>query len=101
VASVSIPETGASCSGQETERWMRAIAAGLTAAGLAAQVNETRGVLDITATLQRPGGKSAEVVVDEDGYVELRYGNRPGAAPDQVTTVIVRALAAIAAAQRS
>jgi hypothetical protein len=85
---------------QETEQSMRAIAAGLTAGGLVAQVNQTRGVLDITATLERPGGKQAEVVVDEDGYVELRYWNRPGATPDQVTTVILRALATIAVAQR-
>ena len=86
---------------QETERWMRAIAAGLGAGGLVAEVNQTRGVLDITATLQRPGGKPAKVVVDEDGYVELRYWNRPGATPEQVTTVILRALATIAVAQRS
>ena len=86
---------------QDTERSMRVIAAGLGAGGLVAQVNQTRGVLDITATLQRPGGKPAEVVVDEDGYVELRYWNRPSASPEQVTTVILRALATIAAAQRS
>jgi hypothetical protein len=86
---------------QETERGMRAIAAGLGAGGLVAEVNQTRGVLDITATLQRPGSKPAEVVIDEDGYVELRYWNRPGATPEQVTTVILRALATIAVAQRS
>ena len=51
---------------------MRAIIAGLTDAGLAACLNEMRGVLDITATLDRPGGKASEVLVDEDGYVELR-----------------------------
>jgi hypothetical protein len=86
--------------GEATARWMRAIATGLTAAGLTADVNVTRGVLDITATLQRPGGKPAEVVVDEDGYIELRYWNRPGATPEQISAVIVRALAAINAAQR-
>lgn len=86
---------------QETERWMRAIAAGLGSGGLVAEVNQTRGVLDINATLRRPGGKPVEVVVDEDGYVELRYWNRPGATPEQVTTVILRALATIAVAQRS
>ena len=86
---------------QETEQRMRAIAAGLGAGGLVAEVNQTRRVFDITATLERPGGKPAEVVVDEDGYVELRYWNRPGATPEQVTTVILRALATIAVAQRS
>jgi hypothetical protein len=87
--------------GPDTAAWMQAVAAGLTAAGLAANVNETRGVLDITATLQRPGSKASQVIVDEDGYVELRYWNQPGATPEQVTTVIVRPLAAISAAQRS
>lgn len=80
---------------------MRAIAAGLADAGLVACLNETRGVLDVTATLDRPGGKASKVLVDEDGYVELRYWNQPGATPEQVTSVIVRALAAIAAAQRA
>lgn len=80
---------------------MRAIAAGLGSGGLVAEVNQTRGVLDITATSERPGGKPVEVVVDEDGYVELRYWNRPGATPELVTTVILRALATIAVAQRS
>jgi hypothetical protein len=86
---------------QETEQRMRAIAAALAAGGLVAEVNQTRGVFDITATLERPGSKPTEVVVDEDGYVELRYWNRPGATPEQVTTVILRALATIAVAQRS
>jgi hypothetical protein len=85
---------------RETELRMRVIAAGLGAGGLVAEVNQTRGVLDVTATLERPGSKPAEVVVDEDGYVELRYWNRPGATPEQVTAVILRALATIAVAQR-
>ena len=85
----------------ETARRMRAIAAGLTDAGLDVCLNETRGVLDVTATLDRPGTKASEVIVDEDGYVELRYWNQPSATPEQITTVVVRALAAIAAAQRA
>jgi hypothetical protein len=85
----------------ETARRMRAITAGLTDAGLFASLNETRGVLDITATLDRSGGKASEVIVDEDGYVELRYWNHPGATPEHITAVIVGALAAIAAAQRA
>jgi hypothetical protein len=88
-------------SGGETARRMRAIMIGLTDAGLAACLNETRGVLDITATLDRPGGKASEVILDEDGYVEVRYWNHPGATPEHITLVIVRALAAIAAAQRA
>jgi len=43
---------------------MHATAAALTTAGLAAQVNQTQGVLDITASLSQPDGKSIEVIVD-------------------------------------
>lgn len=92
------PETG---DAGDTARAMRAIAAGLEAAGLTAHLHDIRGVLDITASLDRPGAKEVGVVVDEDGYVEMRYWNHPGATPEHVTTVIVRALAAIAAAQRT
>jgi hypothetical protein len=84
----------------ETGRRMQAIAAGLQAAGLSAHLHDTKGVLDLTATVHRPGGKETDVIVDEDGYVEIRYWNHPGAPPGQVTAVIIRALAAIAAAQR-
>src|ERR1700729_1006641 len=80
---------------------MHAIAATLTAAGLTAQVHVTRGVLDVTATWERPDAKPAEVIVDEDGYAEIRYWNQPWATPPQVATVIVRALAAITATQRT
>jgi len=89
-----------SASGGETARRMRAITTALTDAGLVACLNETGGVLDITATLDRPGGKASEVIV-EDGYVEVRYWNHPGATPEHITAVIVRALAAINAAQRA
>jgi len=77
---------------------MHAIAAELAAAGLDALVHSTGGVLDITASLGRPGGRPAEVIVDEDGYVEIRYRNVPGATPAQVVAVITAALAAITAA---
>jgi hypothetical protein len=80
---------------------MHAIAAALTAAGLTTQVHLTRGVLDMTATWERPDAKAAEVIVDDDGYAEIRYWNHPWAAPPQVATVIVRALAAITATQRT
>jgi hypothetical protein len=80
---------------------MHAIAAALTAAGVTARVHVTRGVLDVTATWERPDPKAAEVIVDEDGYAEIRYWNQPWATPPQVATVIVRALAAITATQRT
>ncbi len=79
----------------ETARRMRAIAAGLEAAGLTTRLHDTRAALDITATLHQPGCKETEVIVDQDGYVEIRYWNHAGATPARVTAVIVRALTAI------
>jgi len=80
---------------------MRAIADALTAAGLTAVVHVTRGVLDVTATWERPDAKAAEVIIDEDGYAEIRYWNQPWATPEQVAAVIVRALTAITDTQRT
>jgi hypothetical protein len=68
---------------------MRAIAAGLQAAGLAAEVHETRGVLDITAACHRPTTKDVKVILDEDGYAEVRYWNHDGAPPAQVVSVML------------
>jgi Pyridoxamine 5'-phosphate oxidase len=51
---------------------MHATTAALAGAGLDARVHSTRGVLDITASLHQPGGRSTEVIVDEDGYVQMR-----------------------------
>jgi hypothetical protein len=85
----------------DTAARMHAVAAALTAAGLTARVHITRGVLDVTATWERADGKAAEVIVDDDGYVEVRYWNHPWATPTQVAAVIVRALAAITATQRA
>ena len=77
---------------------MRATAAVLAAAGLDAKVHSTRGVLDITASLHQASGRSAEVIVDEDGYAEIRYWNAAGATPAQVVAVITAALAAVTTA---
>jgi hypothetical protein len=77
---------------------MRATAAALASTGLDAKVHSTRGVLDITASLNRPGGRSVEVIVDEDGYVQISYWNAPSATPAQMAEVITAALAAVTAA---
>jgi len=79
----------------ETSLRMRAIAAGLQAGGLDARVHDTRGVMDITATLCNAGAKGSDVTVDEDGYVQISYRNDPGATPAQIIATISRALAAI------
>jgi hypothetical protein len=77
---------------------MHATVATLAAAGLDAKVHSTRGVLDITANLHQPGGRSTEVIVDEDVYAQISYWNAPGATPTQVAEVITAALAAITTA---
>jgi hypothetical protein len=74
---------------------MRALAAGLTAAGVDAHVHETRGVLDITSTAHRAGGKEIEVICDEDLYVQIGYWHDPGATPEEVIARICRVLSAI------
>ncbi len=78
----------------DTAARMRATAAALATAGLDATVRSTRGVLDITACLHWPGGRPAEVIVDEDGYVQISYWNAPVATPAQVVAVITAMLAA-------
>jgi len=74
---------------------MHDVAVMLAEAGLATQVCETNGVLDLTATLRPPGCHEIEIIVDEDWYVEIRYWNVPAATPAEVSAVISRALAAI------
>jgi hypothetical protein len=83
----------------DTEARMHATAAALAGAGLTAQVNQTQGVFDIAASAGQPGGKSIDVTVDEDGYVQVTYWNVPGTTPAQVVAVITTVVAAITAAQ--
>lgn len=74
---------------------MDALVEALTAGGLHATLHATHGAFDITATLHQPGHRDIDVVIDEDGYVELRYWTDPAASSEQVVTLIFRALAAI------
>ena len=78
--------------------WIRGIAAGLSAAGLAADLHETMAGLDVTAVVHQPGRRETEVIVDEDGYIELRWRTGPDATPAEVTGAITRALTAITTA---
>jgi hypothetical protein len=80
---------------EETAGRMRTIAAELIAAGLDAQVHEIRGVLDVTATLHRPGSKAIDLTVDEDHYIQLSWWNPGDDTPGQIAATIRRALAAI------
>jgi hypothetical protein len=75
--------------------WLAAIASGLTAAGLVAELNESGAGLDVTGTLARAGHKEIDVIVDEDGYAELHWWIEPDASPATVATAVARAIAAI------
>ena len=74
-----------------------AIADELSAAGLTTHLRCTRGVLDLTATMHRSGHRETDVIVDENGYTELRYWADPAATPAQVAHAITTALAAVGA----
>ena len=78
---------------------IRAIAAGLTAAGIAAGTygNNITG-LDVTATRGPPGRATTEIMLDEDGYAEIRWFTNPTAPAEDVTAALARILAAITAA---
>src|SRR6266851_1497161 len=71
---------------------VRAVAAALSARGLATHLTDARVGLDLTATLTPGRQREPEFWIDEDGYAELRYWNPPGATPDQVAAAAVRAL---------
>ncbi|HCU94477.1 MAG TPA: hypothetical protein DHU96_17860 [Actinobacteria bacterium] len=86
---------------EQTAARMRAIADGLAAASLDTHLRQTRASADFTAITHTPAGREMEAVIDEDGYTELRFWNTPGATPAHICAVIIRALAAISAAQRS
>lgn len=83
---------------------MRAITGRLTAAGLETRLEAECCVRYIVATT--PAGSehgragSIEVVVDDDGYVELRWWIQPPATPAEVTDAILRAVTALTGGAR-
>jgi hypothetical protein len=93
---VTTPVTGLGAeTEQQTEARMRAVAAELQAAGLDTRVHETRGVIDVRASLRREGHGPVEVTYDTDGYVAVTYWHAPGATPAQVAATINGVLAVI------
>jgi hypothetical protein len=80
---------------------LRAIEAGLAVAGLATRLHESPDGADLTVTLRRPGHREIEVVIDEDGYTELRYWASLSAAPAHAVTTVTAALAVIARVSNS
>jgi hypothetical protein len=82
---------------EESLQRMLVITGLLTAAGLTACLNVTRGIPDITARLSRPGGRDIRVIIDDDGFIELRFWASPASSPSQITTTVTRAIGVITA----
>jgi hypothetical protein len=79
----------------EVMRRMLILTGLLTAAGLTAALNVTRETPDITARLPQPGGRDITVIIDDDGYIELRFWVSPGTTPSQITTTLTGAIRVI------
>ena len=78
---------------------LHAIAAGLTAVGLATHLHRTRAGTDLTATLHLPGYHDIEVIADEDGYIELRYWCSLSSTPAANVATIARLLEELTTSQ--
>lgn len=76
----------------EVARWLRVIAAELTAADLLARLDGTAGALN----LQVLDNRDLESVISKAASVAAWYLEHPDATPAQVAETIVRALASIA-----
>jgi hypothetical protein len=73
-----------------------AIAAGLAAAGVAADTNGNHLTgLDVTATACPPGRTRTEIMLDEDGYAEIRWYTNPAAPAAEIIAALARVLAAV------
>jgi len=72
--------------------WLEQVAACLAAARLPARITRAAGETSLTIPVSRPGCRETEVIVDADGYCELRWWLTPDAAPEQAAAVITAAL---------
>ena len=90
-------DTGPDPDPEESLQRMLVLTGLLSAAGLTASLNVTRDIPDVTARLAQPGGRDITVIIDDDGYIELRFWAGPGATPSELTTVLTRAITVIAA----
>jgi hypothetical protein len=78
---------------------IHAIAAALAATGVVTGTNGNNLTgLDVTATAFPPGRAKTEIMLDEDGYAEIRWYTNPAAPAAEVTAALTRVLAAITAA---
>ncbi|HEY1620769.1 MAG TPA: hypothetical protein VGG25_24310 [Streptosporangiaceae bacterium] len=72
--------------------WLEQVAASLAAGGLPGRVAQAAGEASLTITVARPGRRDTEVIVDGDGYCELRWWLAPHHGPGQAAAVITAAL---------
>ena len=77
---------------------MRAIEAVLASNGLTTHLTDARAGLDLSAVLSPSGHREAEIWVDENGYVEVRYWSPEGSTAEQVAMTALRALFAVTGA---
>jgi hypothetical protein len=91
-------EPGPAAPAQYDTQRLRAMAADLAAHGLTTHLTDSRAGLDLTATLSPSGRREAELIIDEDGYAELRYWIPAGTPPAEVTAAALRALNAVTGA---
>src|SRR5215471_21747718 len=97
VRAVQLPVESTGQHGDAVER-LRTIEVGLVAVALSTRLRESAGTADLTAILQQPGQRELGVVIDADGYTELRYWASVNVTPAQTVATITSALAVIAAA---
>ena len=91
------PDAGPDPGPEESLQRMLVLTGLMSAAGLTASLSITRDIPDVTARLPQPGGRDITVIVDDDGYIELRFWARPGATAGEITTTLTRAITVIAA----
>lgn len=76
---------------------IRAIAAALAATGVATGTNGNHLTgLDVTAAICPPGRAKTEIMLDEDGYAEVRWYTNPSAPVAEVTAALSSVLHAVA-----
>src|SRR6266702_2694012 len=78
---------------------LQEIAAELATLGLVTRLHRTRAGTDLTATLHPHGCRELQVIVDEDGYTELRYWASLVSAPAAAVATIANVLELLTASQ--
>src|SRR5215472_15424182 len=76
---------------------MRAIESVFASNGLTTHLTDARAGLDLSAVLSPSGKREAEIWVDENGYVELRYWSPEGSSAEQIAAIAILALRAVTA----